>query len=65
LDEAKRQQNFARHGIDLAHCEVIFDAPMLTIEDKSEDYGENDCKVLACLRCRRVHGGLTVLPRHT
>jgi uncharacterized DUF497 family protein len=25
-DEAKRRQNIAQHGIDLAHCEVIFDA---------------------------------------
>ena len=39
-DEAKRLQNIAKHGIDLAHCEVIFDAPMLTVEDKSESYGE-------------------------
>jgi len=39
-DEAKRRQNIAKHGIDLAHCEVIFDAPMLTVEDKSESYGE-------------------------
>ena len=39
-DEAKRRQNISKHGIDLAHCEVIFDAPMLTVEDKSESYGE-------------------------
>ena len=39
-DEAKRLQNIAKHGIDRAHCEVIFDAPMLTVEDKSESYGE-------------------------
>ena len=39
-DEVKRQENIAKHGIDLAHCEVIFDAPMLTVEDKSEGYGE-------------------------
>lgn len=39
-DETKRRQNIAKHGIDLAHCEVIFDAPMLTVEDKSQSYGE-------------------------
>jgi uncharacterized protein len=39
-DGVKRQQNIAKHGIDLAHCEVIFDAPMLTVEDKSEGYDE-------------------------
>ena len=39
-DEKKRRQNVAKHGIDLAHCEVIFDAPMLTVEDESESYGE-------------------------
>jgi uncharacterized DUF497 family protein len=38
-DETKRQQNVAKHGIDLAYC-VIFDVPMLTVEDKSESYGE-------------------------
>jgi uncharacterized protein len=39
-DEAKRRQNISKHGIDLAHCEVTFDAPMLTVEDQSESYGE-------------------------
>ena len=39
-DEAKRRQNIAKHGIDLAHCEVIFGAPMLTIVDERESYGE-------------------------
>ncbi len=39
-DEAKRRVNLAKHYIDLADCEVIFDAPMLTVEDTREAYGE-------------------------
>src|SRR5260364_156507 len=33
-DEDKRKINLAKHGIDLADCEPIFDAPMLTREDE-------------------------------
>ncbi|MDR3054402.1 MAG: BrnT family toxin [Zoogloeaceae bacterium] len=39
-DEAKRTINLKRHGIDLADCVRIFDAPMLTDEDTRLAYGE-------------------------
>ena len=39
-DESKRRANLAKHGIDLASVEPIFDHPMLTREDDREDYGE-------------------------
>src|ERR1700722_17090344 len=39
-DPAKRRSNKRKHKIDLAECEAAFDAPMLTREDASQDYGE-------------------------
>ena len=39
-DEAKRQLNLAKHGIDLAECAPIFDEQMVSLEDKRDDYGE-------------------------
>lgn len=39
-DEAKRQANLAKHGIDLAECAPIFDEQMVSLEDKRDDYGE-------------------------
>ncbi|WP_439234499.1 BrnT family toxin [Lonepinella koalarum] len=39
-DENKRITNITKHGIDFVGCEVIFDHPMLTIEDKRLFYGE-------------------------
>jgi uncharacterized DUF497 family protein len=39
-DETKRIQNIAKHGIDLALCESVFDYPMITTEDDREEYGE-------------------------
>lgn len=39
-DPAKRRSNKRKHKIDLTDCEAAFDAPMLTREDASQDYGE-------------------------
>jgi uncharacterized DUF497 family protein len=39
FDPAKRQANTDKHGIDLANCETVFDAPMLTKEDARASYG--------------------------
>jgi uncharacterized protein len=39
-DEAKRRDNLRRHRIDLAELELVFDAPMVTVEDNRERYGE-------------------------
>jgi len=39
-DEAKRIANLVKHAIDLEACASVFDAPMLTVEDARESYGE-------------------------
>ena len=38
--DRKRKANIARHGIDFADCEAIFDSPVITREDDREAYGE-------------------------
>lgn len=49
FDESKRQANLAKHGIDLAKCAGVFNAPMLTEEDAREFYGEQRLKSLCWL----------------
>ena len=39
-DEAKRALNLHDHQIDLADCETVFDLPIISKEDKRQDYGE-------------------------
>ena len=39
-DERKRKLNLAKHGIDFHDAAVIFDGPLVTVEDRREDYGE-------------------------
>jgi hypothetical protein len=51
-DEAKRQANLAKHGINLNDCGSVFDAPMLTVEDASEAYSEQRLKSLCWLNGR-------------
>lgn len=53
-DEAKRLANLNKHGIDLAQCAPVFDAPMLTEEDKRGCYEEQRLKSLAWLNGRVV-----------
>lgn len=53
-DPAKRKKNQRKHGIDLAECEAVFDAPMLTREDTRESYGEQRLLSLGWLRGRVV-----------
>ena len=38
-DEKKRRLNLAKHGIDFHDAEMIFDGPLVTVEDRREDYG--------------------------
>lgn len=45
-DEAKRAHNLAKHGIDLADCESVFDFTLVTNEDDREAYGEQRLKSL-------------------
>jgi uncharacterized protein len=53
-DESKRQRNLQEHGIDLAEVECLFDAPMVTVEDKRISYGEQRWQSLAWFRGRVV-----------
>ena len=39
-DEAKREINLKKHGLDFADAEKVFNSPLLLIEDLREDYGE-------------------------
>lgn len=39
-DEAKRQANLAKHGLDFVGAEAIFDDFLLVREDAREAYGE-------------------------
>lgn len=39
-DEAKRQANLRKHGLDFADVERVFDSPLVLIEDHRADYGE-------------------------
>jgi uncharacterized protein len=40
-DEAKNQQNIAKHGIDFENAKHIFDKPVLLRLDDRRNYGEN------------------------
>jgi uncharacterized protein len=53
-DPAKRRSNKRKHGIDLADCDAVFDAPMLTREDASQGYGEQRLISLGWLKGRVV-----------
>lgn len=39
-DEAKRQANLQKHGLDFADAEQVFDQPVVLFEDTRADYGE-------------------------
>jgi uncharacterized DUF497 family protein len=54
FDEAKRAINLAKHGIDLAECESVFDWPMVTVEDDREAYGEQRLRSLGWFHARVV-----------
>ena len=54
-DEAKRQLNLAKHGIDLAECAPIFDEQMVSLEDKRDDYGEIRQQSLGALHGQVVY----------
>ena len=53
-DETKRRKNLKDHGIDLADVACVFDAPMLTVEDEREYYGEQRLQSLGWFRDRVV-----------
>jgi hypothetical protein len=39
-DEAKRQANLNKHGLDFADAKHVFAGPMVLFEDKGAEYGE-------------------------
>ena len=53
-DAAKRTSNIAKHGIDFADCDAVFDGPMLTTEDARCVYGEQRMRSLGWLAGRVV-----------
>ena len=53
-DEAKRKRNLKDHGIDLAEVACVFDAPMVTVEDERQNYGEQRLQSLGWFRNRVV-----------
>lgn len=53
-DESKRTKNLKDHGIDLAELACVFDAPLLTVEDERERYGEQRLQSLGWFRDRVV-----------
>jgi uncharacterized DUF497 family protein len=39
-DETKRHTNLAKHGLDFADAERVFNGPLVLFEDTRHDYGE-------------------------
>jgi len=48
-DEAKRQTNISKHGIDFADLEPLFDGETVTMLDDRFDYGEERFVTLGLL----------------
>jgi uncharacterized DUF497 family protein len=48
-DEAKRQTNISKHGIDFADLEPLFDGETVTVLDDRFDYGEDRFVTLGLL----------------
>ncbi|MCA1974525.1 MAG: BrnT family toxin [Caenispirillum sp.] len=50
-DEAKRQANLKKHGLDFADAPSVFAGPMVLIEDSRADYGEQRMIGIGLLDC--------------
>ena len=55
FDDAKRQVNLKKHGLDFVGCEAVLDSPVLTQEDARERYGERRWNLIGWLRGQFVH----------
>lgn len=53
-DEAKRQSNIEKHGIDFIGIEEVFAGEIVTILDDRFDYGEIRCVTVGLLNGRVV-----------
>ncbi|MCB1674500.1 MAG: BrnT family toxin, partial [Pseudomonadales bacterium] len=49
-DEAKRQSNLKKHGLDFADAEQVFNNPLVTFEDNRMAYGEQRMIALGLLK---------------
>lgn len=54
-DETKRLTNIAKHGLDFAGCDALFDGPIHSWEDGREAYGEQRFCTLGFLDGVLVH----------
>jgi uncharacterized DUF497 family protein len=53
-DEAKREANLRKHGIDFVGIEALFDGHTVTAEDDRLDYGEQRLLTLGLLNNKVV-----------
>jgi uncharacterized DUF497 family protein len=53
-DEDKHQANLRKHGLDFAYAAQVFGSPMVTFEDRREDYGEQRMIGLGMLEANLV-----------
>lgn len=53
-DEAKRQSNIEKHGIDFIGIEEVFAGEIVTVLDDRFDYGEIRCVTVGLLNGRVV-----------
>ena len=53
-DEAKRDANLAKHGLDFRDTEALFEGPTFTYEDERFDYGEDRYVTVGFLSGRTV-----------
>lgn len=53
-DEAKRQTNLRKHGVDFIDVPALFDGDIVTIEDSRYDYGEERFVTLGLLQGRVI-----------
>lgn len=54
-NEAKRQSNLRKHGLDFVGCEAVFDGPVISDEDDRLPYGEQRICLIGWLNGRVVH----------
>lgn len=45
-DEAKSEANLRNRGFDFAYATLVFDGPILEMDDDREDYGEKRVQVI-------------------
>ncbi len=53
-DEAKREANLQKHGIDFAGVEAVFEGYTVTMEDERRGYGEQRLVTFGVLEGRLV-----------